>query len=73
MAGGDLKRLMIPFKGIEQRAKYEDGAMRDLMNLRVRDGVLRVCPNPQVVGSFGDRKVEFMHFHKGWLLYERGG
>lgn len=73
MAGGDLKRLMIPFKGIEQRAKYEDGAMRDLMNLRVRDGVLRVCPNPQVAGSFGDRKVEFMHFHKGWLLYVSGG
>lgn len=70
---GDLKRLVIPFKGIEQRAKYEDGAMRDLMNLRVRDGVLRVCPNPQVVGSFGDRKVEFMHFHKGWLLYVSGG
>lgn len=68
-----MKRLMIPFKGIEQRAKYEDGAMRDLMNLRVRDGVLRVCPNPQVVGSFGDRKVEFMHFHKGWLLYVSGG
>lgn len=68
-----MKRLMIPFKGIEQRAKYEDGAMRDLMNLRVRDGVLRVCPNPQVAGSFGDRKVEFMHFHKGWLLYVSGG